>query len=242
MLTELTLPNTELTLPKANSSWGRPFTLKMSQSQPYSGWACAYKILKVCAPNLDSGNGSIGSPLILYNIEPLPRSSAGRLSKAKQGRSVQDPAGNDFEKANMVKAVQTHWHMTCRLPTLGSPAVYAALHVCQRDVLEAEDLHSVVVGDNDTIHAPDPGLETVLHESISLVIFKDWAVNPNGGTKAAKEKPRANGNDKGKELGTGDWVEANMPSANMPFQQSQPSIASFHRFPVRSSFLDPACA
>ena len=46
-------------------------------------------------------------------------------------------------------------------------AVNATLHVGQRNVLEAEDFGSVVIGNDDAIHAANLGLEPILHEGIS---------------------------------------------------------------------------
>ena len=46
-------------------------------------------------------------------------------------------------------------------------AVNATLHVCQRNVLEAENFGRVVIGHDDPIHAANLGLEPILHEGIS---------------------------------------------------------------------------
>ena len=39
-------------------------------------------------------------------------------------------------------------------------AVEPLVHLLERDILEAEDLARVVVGDEDAVHVPYPGLET----------------------------------------------------------------------------------
>lgn len=48
--------------------------------------------------------------------------------------------------------------------------VQTFVHVFERDVLESEYSGSIVVGDKDTVHVPDPCLEAAREESLALNI------------------------------------------------------------------------
>lgn len=63
------------------------------------------------------------------------------------------------------------------------------VHVFERDVLEAEDATSVVMGDEDTVHTADPNLHAVLEESaaneivvLSFVLCASTLSNRHGRT------------------------------------------------------------
>jgi hypothetical protein len=51
------------------------------------------------------------------------------------------------------------------------------LHVLQWNVLEAEDFCGVVIGHDHTIHATNLGLQSILHERISLDMRLSQNVN-----------------------------------------------------------------